>query len=168
MTALPASPFWTFSLAFYARPGAAPACLLLQDRYGADVNLILLALWLGRRGQRLDAAMGQHLQRLGRRWQRPLIAPLRRARRRLKHRLPGLPWPAAAGEVRGRLMAVELALEQMEQLLLEAALGPLAEGPADEAAARHNLARLGLTRAAAGAEMELLLRTAFSAPEPGG
>jgi len=38
--------FWEFSLAAYARPGVADACLSLQDRHGCEVNLLLLCLWL--------------------------------------------------------------------------------------------------------------------------
>ena len=32
------SPFWLFSLRFYAQEGIAPACLTLQDEAGVDVN----------------------------------------------------------------------------------------------------------------------------------
>ncbi|HEX6103216.1 MAG TPA: TIGR02444 family protein, partial [Alphaproteobacteria bacterium] len=56
-------PFWSFSVALYGRPGVAPACLALQDRFGCDVNLLLFAIWAGRCGvmlgpkefERLDA-----------------------------------------------------------------------------------------------------------------
>jgi uncharacterized protein (TIGR02444 family) len=34
------NPFWEFSLAFYAEPGVAPACLAMQDLEGVDVNLV--------------------------------------------------------------------------------------------------------------------------------
>ncbi|MDX1580955.1 MAG: TIGR02444 family protein [Alphaproteobacteria bacterium] len=40
-----ANPFWTFSLRLYGLDGVASACLALQDRFGADVNLVLYALW---------------------------------------------------------------------------------------------------------------------------
>ena len=43
-------PFWSFSTEFYGRTGVAPACLVLQDRFGCDVNLLLFALWAARRG----------------------------------------------------------------------------------------------------------------------
>lgn len=43
----PENPFWRFSCAVYAAPGVAQACLELQDTHGADVNLLLLAAWLG-------------------------------------------------------------------------------------------------------------------------
>jgi uncharacterized protein (TIGR02444 family) len=162
---LPDSAFWRFSLAFYARPGIAPACLKLQDRHGADVNLVLLALWLGTRGHRLDAAAGARLARRARRWQSPLITPLRRVRRGLKHRCrtTALPWPDAVEDLRRRLAEVELGLEQVEQLLLEEGVGEIAAAAPDEAAARHNLGALGLGRLAETAEAEFLLRSAFGA-----
>lgn len=44
----PINPLWSWSLAMYARPGVASALLELQDRYHADVLVILAALWLHR------------------------------------------------------------------------------------------------------------------------
>jgi uncharacterized protein (TIGR02444 family) len=164
-TGLPSSDFWRFSLDFYARPGVAPACLALQDRHGADVNLVLLALWLGLQGHRLDVAAGARLARLARRWQSPLVAPLRRVRRALKRRrrTTALPWPDAVEDLRRRLAEVELGLEQVEQLLLEDAVGEIAAAPPDQVAARHNLGALGLGRLVDTAEAELLLLSAFGA-----
>jgi uncharacterized protein (TIGR02444 family) len=162
--ALPDSPFWRFSLGFYGRPGVAAACLALQDRHGADVNLILLALWLGTLGHRLDRPTGDRLARLARRWQMPALGPLRRVRRLLKRRIAAgcLPWPEAVEAVRGRLAAVELELEQVEQLLLEASAGPAAPASPDAAAANHNLMMLGLAGLAETAEARRLLAEAFS------
>ena len=161
---LPTSAFWRFSLALYARPGVAPACLALQDRHGADVNLLLLALWLGTSGHRLDAPAGAHIARLAADWQQPIVAPLRQVRRRLKQGrgAPGLPWPDAMALWRGRLAEIELAFEQAEQLLLEAAAGPLTSGRPDQVAALHNLSALGLEALLPTAEVALLLRAAFA------
>ena len=50
-----AQSLWDFSVELYARPGVAAACLALQDRAGADVCLLLAALWLERRGVALEA-----------------------------------------------------------------------------------------------------------------
>ena len=167
MAGLPSSPFWEFSLAFYARPEVAHACLALQDRHGADVNLVLLAIWLGRRGHYLSAAAGGRLQRLAHRWQRPVIGPLRRVRRELKRRLSGqtVAWPEALVGIRRKLADAEITLEKMEQLLLEEAVGELTDGPPDPAAARHNLALLGLPYAVT-EEANLLLEKAFPACTP--
>ncbi len=50
----PGSGFESYAAALYGRPGVAEACLELQERVGADVNLVLLACWLAARGVRLD------------------------------------------------------------------------------------------------------------------
>lgn len=162
----PSTPFWTFSLGFYARPEVARACLTLQDDHGADVNLVLLAIWLGRHGYRLSPAVGRRLQRLARQWQRPLITPLRQVRRRLKPLLrQKVAWPEALMDVRARIMAAELALERIEQGLLEQEIGGFVDGPPDPAAAYHNLAMLNLSMTASDA-IKLLMDEAFSTREP--
>jgi uncharacterized protein (TIGR02444 family) len=159
---LPEGEFWRFSVAFYARPGVADACLTLQDREGADVNLLLLALWLGSRGHRLRVSTGRRLAKLARDWQVPIVAPLRRVRRRLKQRTE-LPWPEPIAAWRSELARVELGMEQVEQLLLEAAVGLHEEAAADPAAIRANLAALGLGRLLDTPEMQTLLRTTAAA-----
>ena len=145
MTGLPEGEFWRFSVERYAAPGVAEACLALQDCAGADVNLILLALWLGSRGHRLGAADGERLAALAADWQGPVVTPLRSVRQCLKHRR-GLPWDDALTELRTGLASIELALEQVEQLLLERAVGPVARAAADLDAARANFLVLGLAR----------------------
>ena len=63
----PAGVFWSFSLRIYGAPGVEPACLDLQDRFGADVNLALYCLWIGRAltpqalARALEAAAPIHL-----------------------------------------------------------------------------------------------------------
>lgn len=145
------------------------ACLALQDRHRADVNLLLLAFWLGTMGHRLDPATGRHLARLGAHWQRPLVTPLRLVRRRLKQRRgsPELPWPVAIELWRGRLAEVELALEQVEQLLLERAVGTIHCGEPEGAVAHENLRALGLGGLIGTAEVALLLESAFGSPAAG-
>lgn len=148
----------------------AAACLALQDRHRVDVNLLLLALWLGTVGHRLDPTAGPLLVRLGAHWQRPLVIPLRRVRRRLKQRRasPELPWPAAIELWRGQLAEVELALEQAEQLLLERAVGTIYCGEPEGAVAQENLKALGLGRLIGAAEVTLLLEAAFGSPAAAG
>ena len=143
LTGLPEGEFWRFSVERYAAPGVAEACLTLQDSAGVDVNLILLALWLGGRGHRLAPGDGERLAALAADWQGPLVTPLRSVRRLLKERR-GLPWDDAISELRTDLASIELALEQVEQLLLERALGPVTQAAADLDAARTNFLVLGL------------------------
>ena len=65
----PASALWDYAVDLYARPGVREACLALQDRAGADVNLLLLACWLGATGRRLDPAALARLRTDALAWQ---------------------------------------------------------------------------------------------------
>ena len=47
---LPAGDFWRTSLELYAREGVSRALIALQDRRGADVNLLLYCCWTARSG----------------------------------------------------------------------------------------------------------------------
>lgn len=104
---------WDFSVELYARPGVADACLRLQDEWGADVCLLLAALWLERRGVRATAERVAQLERLAAPWQAAVTAPLRDLRRA---------WKVAAQDdaelaaLRRQLAALEL---QAERLLLQ-------------------------------------------------
>jgi uncharacterized protein (TIGR02444 family) len=164
--------FWAFSLSLYDRPGAAAACLGLQDRFGADVNLLLLGFWRARRGyagwadtelDRVEAAVAPV---------NAALAPLREARRALKSLRELEP---TADALYAEIKALELKLEQVAQVWLAAAsrVGPARRGaksPPDrddeiEAAAVH----LGayLERIAPGSQQALqlgadLLKIAFS------
>ena len=80
-----AASFWRFSLAIYARPGVAPACLVLQDEHGRDVNVMLFCCWLGASGRgRLDGAALDAADRAVAGWRRDVVEPFRAARRAIK------------------------------------------------------------------------------------
>lgn len=115
----PASPFWDFSLALYARPGVEAACLELQDTHGLDVNLVLLAAWLAAAGRRLEAPLAMRLRALGDGYQARVMQPLREARRALKAHDPGADLDPVRAACRRALLRVELDLERLEQLQLE-------------------------------------------------
>jgi hypothetical protein len=99
-------------------------------------------------------------------WQQPIVAPLRRVRQRLKQRTD-LSWADPVACWRRRLAEVELGLEQVEQLLLEQAVGTIAPGTADVPASRANLAALGFGRLLESGEIAMLLGTA-AAPDANG
>ncbi len=117
-TAWPDCAFWDFSLALYAQSGIEPLCLMLQDEFGIDVNLVLLAAWTASRNVRIEPDLAGRLQSMGRNYQTTVMQPFRAARRGLKR------WPDAAGlgdlvaGQRRRLRAIELDLERLEQLRL--------------------------------------------------
>lgn len=132
------SPFWRFSLGFYARPGVAPACLALQDEGGADVNLLLFLLFLAERGRtvasedvaRLDASIAS--------WRVEVVEPLRALRRRLKGGVGEIP-PATSEGLRTMLKKLELEAERLEQALLETYASAFVTTAPPEDAARGNL-----------------------------
>ena len=133
-------PFWSFSTKLYGRPGVAPACLALQDRYGCDVNLILFALWAARCGRALGAAEFEALDATLASWRGRMIEPIRALRRTLKADALGAA-PQLAERVRAKLLQAELAAEQAAQDILMRTL-PLpdpADGEIDRALAGANL-----------------------------
>jgi uncharacterized protein (TIGR02444 family) len=138
-------PLWTYALALYARPDVAPACLLLQDRLGADVSLLLAGAWAGAvHGRRLDRDACRRLADAAGPWHREVVLPLRAARRALKPERPGIA-DGARVALREDVKAAELGAERLELALLSAALAPiLAAGPPAEAAdaTAANLLRL--------------------------
>ena len=164
--------FWAFSLGLYDRPGAATACLELQNRCGADVNLLLLGFWRARRGyagwadaelDRVEAAVAPV---------NAVLAPLREARRALKGLREIEP---AAEALYADIKALELRLEQVAQVWLAAAsrVSPAQRSekhPPDrddeiEAAASHLVAYLERIAPGDQAAVQLgaeLLKIAFS------
>jgi uncharacterized protein (TIGR02444 family) len=76
---------WRFAAAFYERPGVAPACLDLQDRFGRDVTLLLYVCWVGIDGRgRLSLADLVRAQAAVEPWRSAVVAPLRAVRRLVK------------------------------------------------------------------------------------
>lgn len=103
-------PFWRFSLAVYGRAGVAEVVLALQERRGADVNVILFLLWRTAAGHDVSDTLLSRIAAVSRDWQAAVIGPVRRARRAVKG-MEGL-YP--------RLKETELACEQAEQMALAA------------------------------------------------
>jgi len=114
-------PFWNFSLEVYAAEGVATACLALQERRQANVNVLLLCVWLGASGRgtltvdRLKALLAEIEP-----WQSGIVRPARAMRQRIKEG----DWPTAPAETvqaaRRRIAEAELAAEHVEQLMLAA------------------------------------------------
>jgi uncharacterized protein (TIGR02444 family) len=112
------NPFWRLSLRTWRAPGVQEACIALQDRCGADVNLLLFCGWTGRSGRELDqTSLFAAISRVGA-WQSAVVAPLRAARRALKQQHAGGAAAALALPFRRRLAALEVDLERAEQRLL--------------------------------------------------
>lgn len=119
MSTLPLDgPHWSFALDIYARPGVSDACLLLQDRAGVDVNVLLLVLYAAtRRGVALSRNDLQDMDNAVVAWRQEVVIPLRTARRRLK--TGPAPAPTDATEtLRRHIKQAELQAEQIEQAVL--------------------------------------------------
>src|SRR5216683_3404724 len=116
------SPFWRFSLGFYRMDGVPEACLALQDRGGADVNIVLFLLWTAAQGRCLSNDAVRVLTNKVRTWQTGVIAPIRSLRRMLKDDPPLLD-KGAAEVFRTKIKALELEAEGLQQEAMFA-LGP--------------------------------------------
>ncbi len=176
MAAFPPCEFWDFSLALYAREGVAPACLALQARHGADVNLLLYFCWCAAsgRGALKDDGLAR-AQALIARWHEEVVRGLRLVRMRLG-REPNPASPEEAAALRKRIQAVELEAEHIEQLALfglaPTSRGesiPLATRAADAAeSARSYLLTLGAKLDAEDrADLAALLAGCFPELSPG-
>ncbi|HEY7776848.1 MAG TPA: TIGR02444 family protein, partial [Kineobactrum sp.] len=80
---------WEFSLHQYRQAGVAEACLEAQDRYAADVNLLLYAAWLQAQGRQLDAGGWREVNLALAPWRERVVVPLRQLRRDWRE-LPGV------------------------------------------------------------------------------
>ncbi|EAR51894.1 hypothetical protein OG2516_16374 [Oceanicola granulosus HTCC2516] len=126
---------WEFALKVYGTEGVAAACLELQDRFGADVPVVLAVLWAARRGVAVDADAMAALEAAAGPWRAEMVVPLRALRRRLK----AGPDPAPSAEteaLRGEIKRAELHAEKIELRVLA---GWIAGAGAGQAEVRANL-----------------------------
>jgi uncharacterized protein (TIGR02444 family) len=75
------SPLWHYACQVYSAEGVEAVLLALQDDHGADINLILQALWLakGGRGWTKECIPADYV-----RWMETQVLPLRQIRRSMK------------------------------------------------------------------------------------
>jgi uncharacterized protein (TIGR02444 family) len=131
------SPFWRFSIKFYAVPGVAQACIELQDQAKVDVNVLFFLLWNATQGRALNAADVAEVERAIGPWREMAVVPLRNLRRALKSPPPVLA-PETAEGFRTRIKAAELEAERLQQealydLAQTGALGRPAKSPVEAA-----------------------------------
>jgi len=108
------SPFWQFSLKFYALPDVPPVCIELQDRARVDVNVLFFLLWNATQMRALDNAEVAELDRLISAWRNMTVVPLREIRRALKAPPPVIAAATAKG-FRTRIKQAELEAERLQQ-----------------------------------------------------
>lgn len=107
-----------FALRVHGADGVAQACVLLQDRFGLDVNLLLFAARVGTTGRLTPATLTAAAERVEQ-WHAEVVRPLRAVRRRLKSGPAPAPNPATA-ELRDELKGLEIRAELIELGELEA------------------------------------------------
>jgi len=147
----PGDDLWRFALDLYAQPGVSDACLLLQDRYGCDVPMLLFAAWAGaERGVALGADDVVAARGAVTAWQAEVVKPLRGVRRRLKQGPPPAP-DARTGDLRARLQAIEIDAERIELETLAKCL-PATRGGAHGLGGRSVAVSVNLVGVAPGAE----------------
>lgn len=119
MTALPIEgPHWSFALRLYAKAGVSEACLVLQDRMGVDVNVLLFALFAAMdRCVALDERDLQAIDDQVASWRDEVVLPLRSIRRRLKSGPEPAP-DVATEALRDKVKRSEIAAEQIEQAIM--------------------------------------------------
>jgi len=129
-----AEAFWEFAVAVYTQPGVSERCLALQEEHAVDVNILLLAAWLGAaRGQSLSCEQAGTLIAETAHWREHVVQAMRSLRRRLKRETEARP---EADDVYQAMKAAELEGERLEQRILLAVLERLALAPASSGAGR--------------------------------
>jgi len=147
------APHWRFSLAVYGSPGVAPACLLLQDRCGLDVNVLLLALYaVLELEQSMDDGAIADLDAQARSLRESVVVPLRKIRQHMK----GRDYGAATEKVRQQVKKAELMAEELEQsLLAEWVAGrPASNSPSDARATAQRVVRHSLQQRGNGGTLD--------------
>ncbi len=108
-----------FAVAVHEADGVAAACVSLQDEFDLDVNIVLLAAYVGAvSGQSLGGEQIAGARALVDAWHAEVVRPLRRVRRKLK----AGPAPAPSErteEVRSQVAKAELDAELVELALLD-------------------------------------------------
>lgn len=105
---------WRFAQDLYQQAGVEAACLHLQEQ-GADVCLLLCAVWLERRQIDCCAAYAQALRQRAQPWQQEVVMPLRQLRQNWREQAHA---DDALARLREQVKALELAAErqQLERL----------------------------------------------------
>jgi uncharacterized protein (TIGR02444 family) len=105
---------WTFALSFYRREEVSKACLVLQERIGADVDVVLFGLFaLLRKRVSLAAGEIRTIDALANDWRSEIVRPLRQLRTRLKSGPSPAP-SASTDELRNRIKSIEIEAERIE------------------------------------------------------
>jgi len=114
VTRLDPRAFWEFSLAYYSRERVSAACLSLQNRRGADVNILLFCCWLATLGLKVEPSDLHAANAAVEAWRRDVLEPLRSARRAVADQFPELA-KSDRQSIKHSVLSVELECERMAQ-----------------------------------------------------
>jgi uncharacterized protein (TIGR02444 family) len=106
-------PLRQFALAVHDVEGVPDACVLLQDRFELDVNVLLLGAYIGVQGRTLTAADVAAARAIIDAWHDEVVRPLRAVRRRLKS------GPAPAPDSRTASLRRHVAGSELDAELVE-------------------------------------------------
>ncbi|MDH3689482.1 MAG: TIGR02444 family protein [Gammaproteobacteria bacterium] len=110
---------WEFTLIHYGSEGVQPAVIALQDKHGADVNLLFFCCWMAatERG-RLSKSQIAETDTCVEHWRKEVTRPLRRVRDTIKgvQQLADL---EGAMDVRAKVLAAEVESERIAQNAME-------------------------------------------------
>lgn len=126
-----ATPFWRFSLALYGQPEVPALLLPLQDRHGADINLVLFGLWRATQPRTLSRQDFAALDGTVADWRANVVQPARALRRTIKTQIET--WQdgsAAAATLYEQAKRLELQSEHIQQDRMFAAADTVAPGTA--------------------------------------
>jgi uncharacterized protein (TIGR02444 family) len=133
------SAFWSFTLEVYGRQGVQPSVIHLQDDRGADVNLLLYAMWTAGLGLPVfDTGRARDLAAAVEAWRDSAIEPLRAVRTALRGGVPNAPEDETEA-LRKQVLKLEIEAERVEQAIIEAAT-PEAAGKEPGTASPDNVA----------------------------
>lgn len=150
-----ADELWQFSLALY--PKVKSTCLSLQDKHGANVNLLLLLCLLEQRQLSLTPVQLQQLSASLQQFSQQFSQPLRALR---KQSDTAMLTTEQQHQLKQSLLQTELQLEQLEQQLLLQHCPPLA---ADSAVPMLELYLAQLTDRSIAYQQQIIdLRQAFT------
>lgn len=124
--------------------GVALACVLLQDRFGLDVNLLLFAAHVGVTAPLTPPTLVAATEAI-RQWHDEVVRPLRVVRRRLTSGPPPAPNQSTA-ELRDELKGLEIRAELIELDVLDAMV-PDAEPQTGDPLSRVQAALILVVRA---------------------
>ena len=108
---------WQFSLQLYSKSNVKDACLTLQDKHDADVNLVLFLLYQGSLQRQLSTESIKHIDDNTRSFRERVIQPIRALRKSLKGKAFSV--EADQDSLYQNMLGLELSAEKLAQTQLE-------------------------------------------------